>query len=88
MRRRGTGVVSDARILVDGGFVERVIGEAEAKETRATSFRISLIFSLKLVNFYRDTGPLNITFNLESEYLNRLNFSFISISENYVPHYK
>jgi len=32
MRRRGMGIASDERILGDGGFVERVIGETEAKQ--------------------------------------------------------
>ena len=32
MRRRGMGIASDERILGDGGFVERVIAETEAKE--------------------------------------------------------
>jgi putative transposase len=32
MRRRGRGMPSDERILGSGGFVERVIAEAEAKE--------------------------------------------------------
>jgi hypothetical protein len=32
MRRRGMGIASDERILGGGGFVERVIAEAEAKE--------------------------------------------------------
>ena len=32
MRRRGIGTRSDERILGSGGFVERVIAEAEAKE--------------------------------------------------------
>ena len=39
MRRRGTGMVSDARILGNGGFVERVIAEAEAKESETLRLR-------------------------------------------------
>jgi putative transposase len=39
MRKRGTGMVSDARILGDGGFVERVIAEAEAKERETLRLR-------------------------------------------------
>ena len=39
MRRRGIGIRSDERILGRGGFVERVIGEAEAKERETLRLR-------------------------------------------------
>ncbi len=39
MRRRGTGIRSDERILGSGGFVERVIAEAEAKEKETLRLR-------------------------------------------------
>jgi len=39
MRRRGIGIRSDERILGSGGFVERVIGEAEAKERETLRLR-------------------------------------------------
>lgn len=38
-RRRGIGIRSDERILGSGGFVERVIGEAEAKERETLRLR-------------------------------------------------
>ena len=39
MRRRGMGVASDERILGSGGFVERVIAEAEARERETLRLR-------------------------------------------------
>jgi putative transposase len=39
MRRRGIGIRSDERILGRGGFFERVIGEAEAKERETLRLR-------------------------------------------------
>ena len=39
MRRRGRGMPSDERILGSGGFVERVIAEAEAKEKETLRLR-------------------------------------------------
>lgn len=39
MRRRGIGIKSDERILGGGGFVERVIGELEAKERETLRLR-------------------------------------------------
>ena len=39
MRRRGMGKVSDERILGSGGFVERVIAEAETKEKETLRLR-------------------------------------------------
>jgi putative transposase len=39
MRRRGMGTASDERILGGGGFVERVIAEAEAKERETLRLR-------------------------------------------------
>ena len=39
MRRRGIGTSSDERILGSGGFVERVIREAEAKERETLRLR-------------------------------------------------
>ena len=39
MRKRGTGMASDARILGEGGFVERVIAEAEARERETLRLR-------------------------------------------------
>jgi putative transposase len=39
MRRRGMGTASDERILGSGGFVERVISEAEAKEKETLRLR-------------------------------------------------
>jgi len=39
MRRRGMGMASDERILGSGGFVERVIAEAEAKEKETLRLR-------------------------------------------------
>jgi len=39
MRRRGVGMASDERILGSGGFVERVIEEAEARERETLRLR-------------------------------------------------